>query len=176
VSLASALVGVDTRVLAVGFGDLVGSTELGTTRSLTELNAALDVFERTATDVIAATGGRVVKFIGDEVMFRAESADVACSSAIALVDAVRGDPRLPALRAGVAHGIVASREGDFYGPVVNLAARLTKLAPADGLIASRQTVDVLVAPGDFAIRHLGDIEVRGFAETVGIAEMSARSL
>ncbi|MDX2381461.1 MAG: hypothetical protein QNM02_17085, partial [Acidimicrobiia bacterium] len=90
VSLSVALAdGVDARQLTIGFADLVGSTTLANSRSLADLNATLDAFERTATDTIAVDGGRVVKFIGDEVMFRADSADIACELAVDLVDAVR---------------------------------------------------------------------------------------
>lgn len=175
VSLTSALAeGVDARQLAIGFADLVGSTTLADNRSLADLNAALDAFERTATDTITANGGRVVKFIGDEVMFRASTADIACALAVGLVDAVRSDPLLPPLRVGVAFGEVLSREGDFYGPVVNLAARVTKLAPLHGVVATLHTTEALQARVDFTINPLGAIEMQGLADPVELVALSSR--
>lgn len=175
VSLTSALAdGVDARQLAIGFADLVGSTTLADSRSLADLNAALDAFERTATDTIAAKGGRVVKFIGDEVMFRADSADIACELAVDLVDAVRSDPLLPPLRVGVAFGEVLSREGDFYGPIVNLAARVTKLAPLHGVVVTLHTTDALQTRDAFTIHPLGAIEMHGLTDPVELAALSSR--
>lgn len=174
VSFEDALtLGVDTRVLAIGFADLVGSTTLADRTSLAGYNASLDAFERLASDVVISRGGRVVKFIGDEVMFRADAADVACAIAVDLVDAARDDPELPPLRIGLAHGEVLSREGDFYGPIVNLASRATKLAPPDGIIATRAIVDALGWSDRFAIEPLGTIEVKGLAEPVELAELTA---
>ncbi len=53
----------------VGFADLSGFTAL--TQSLTpaELSMLLDEFNATVSDVVHSDGGRVVKFIGDEVMW-----------------------------------------------------------------------------------------------------------
>ena len=174
VSLAAALAeGVDTRELAIGFADLVGSATLAGSRSLAELNTALDVFERTATETITAGGGRVVKFIGDEVMFRADTADIACAAAFDLVEFVRTDPLLPPLRVGIAYGEVLSREGDFYGPIVNLAARVTKLAPLHGVVATVDTTDALKSPSDFRIHRLGAIEIQGLSEPVELAALAS---
>jgi adenylate cyclase len=175
VSLASALTeGVDARRLAIGFADLVGSTTLAASRSLADLKVVLDAFERTASDTIAAGGGRVVKFIGDEVMFRADNADIACALAVDLVDAVRSDPLLPPLRVGLALGEVLSREGDFYGPVVNLAARVTKRAPLHGVVVTLHTTEALQTRDDFTIHPLGAIEMYGIADPVELAALSPR--
>ena len=55
--------------LVVGFADLVGFTALAQQVSDAELAEVVDQFERLAYDVVVAGGGRVVKMIGDEVMF-----------------------------------------------------------------------------------------------------------
>ena len=176
VSLETALAhGVDTRLLAVGFADLVGSTELADRATLADLNDALDLFERTATDIVVGRGGRIVKFIGDEVMFRAPSSDVACQVAVDLVAAIRDDTVLPALRVGLAFGDVLTREGDFYGPTVNLAARVTKLAQPHGIVASSRIVDALERGENFHIESLGTIELRGVTEPVEVSSLSSVS-
>jgi adenylate cyclase len=170
VSLTSALTdGVDTRVLAIGFADLVGSTTLATNTSLGELNSALDVFERAATETIAAAGGRAVKFIGDEVMFRAPTVEIACSVGLDLIEFVREHPSLPPLRVGLAFGEVLTREGDFYGPVVNLAARITKLAPPNGLVTTVDATQSLTDTDEFTLETLGAIEMRGLPQPVELA-------
>ena len=165
-------VDVDTIELAIGFADLVGSTTLADSRSLAQLSAALDGFERTATEVVAAGGGRVVKFIGDEVMFRVADPDAACAIALDLVNRVEADPDLPPLRAGVAFGDVLSRDGDFYGPVVNLAARITKLAPLNGVVTTAATADALATGHSFSVSALGAIEMNGISEPVELAAIA----
>ena len=125
-----------------------------------------------ATEVVLAGGGRVVKFIGDEVMFRAPDADGACAIALDLVARVRADPDLPPLRAGVAYGDVLSRDGDFYGPTVNLAARITKLSALDGVVATEAAAEALADDHPFVITALGAIDMKGIAEPVELAAVS----
>ena len=87
----------------------------------------LDRFEATTGDVIAAAGANVAKRIGDAVMFVTNAPGVACALALELIEACAA-ARLPKLRVGVAFGDVIVRQGDFYGPTVNLAARLVAAA------------------------------------------------
>ncbi len=166
--------GLDTRLMAIGFADLVGSTLLADSGSLAELNETLDWFERITTDIVSDHGGRVVKFIGDEVMYRAGSAATACRIATDLVEAVRADPRLPPLRVGVAFGEVLTREGDYYGPIVNLAARVTKLSPLHGVMVTAATADALGADHPFEVDALGAIEMKGVNEPVELASLRSR--
>jgi class 3 adenylate cyclase len=163
--------GVDTPVLAIGFADLIGSTSHAERRTLVELNAALHRFELTAIDVVNAHGGRIVKFIGDEVMFRAADADVAAAIALDLVDEVRADDELPPIRAAVTYGMVLSREGDFHGPTVNLAARILKLAPMNGVVASLATAESFSPDAGIDVEALGAIEMQGMAEPVELAAL-----
>jgi len=170
--IATALAdGVDTPVVAIGFADLVGSASHAERRSLVELNIALQRFEATANDVVVAHGGRVVKFIGDEVMFRADNADVAAAIALDLVERVRADPELPPLRAAVTYGMVLSREGDYYGPTVNLAARILGLAPMNGVVVSLATGDALSPTSGIAVEPLGAIEIQGLGEPIELAAL-----
>jgi hypothetical protein len=121
-------VGYETQWLAVGFVDLVGSTSLGEQLSLRDLGGVLTTFEQLATDTVTASGGRVVKLIGDEVLYTTPDAVSACTLALDLSQVCRDHPLLPSVRAGVAMGRVMLRDGDVFGPVVNLAARLVKAA------------------------------------------------
>ena len=73
--------GGEAAELAVGFADLVGYTRLSQRMESPELSELIEGFEAAASDAIVVNGGRVVKMIGDEVMF---SADPAASIEIAL--------------------------------------------------------------------------------------------
>ncbi len=170
--MAAALTdGVDTPVMAIGFADLVGSASHAERRTLVELNDALERFEVTAVEVVGAHGGRIVKFIGDEVMFRADDANVAAAIALDLVEAVRSHPELPPLRSGVTYGMVLSREGDYFGPTVNLAARILKLAPMNGVVVSQAAADALDPEAGFEVESHGAIEMSGLADPVELAAL-----
>ena len=86
-------------------------------------------FEVLATDIVTAHGGRVVKTVGDEVMFLTAEVAPAAAIALDLVEALDDDPLLPAVRVGMAHGRVVSRLGDVFGVTVNRASRLTAVTP-----------------------------------------------
>lgn len=113
----------------VGFADLVAFTSLVRRMSERQLARVVQRFEELASDIITAHGGRVIKTVGDEVLF--VHSDVAAAAAIALdlVDTMRDDPLLPPVRVGMAYGRVVSRLGDVFGVTVNRASRLTAVTP-----------------------------------------------
>lgn len=117
-------------VRAVGFADLVSFTSFVRRMSERQLARLVQHFELLASDVVAEHGGRVIKTVGDEVLF--VHTDIAAASAIALdlVDAMAGDELLPPVRVGMAHGRVVSRLGDVFGVTVNKASRITAVTPS----------------------------------------------
>lgn len=151
-----------TARLAIGFVDLVGFTPLSLSMATTDLATMVEDFEGRAADVVVSHGGRVVKLIGDEVMFAAIDPGDACAIALDLVDEFRANDDV-APRGGVAHGIVITRGGDYYGPVVNLAARIADLAvPSEVLV----TAEVAAFGSDFTFEAAGRRLLKGFGEPV----------
>ncbi|HEX5615334.1 MAG TPA: adenylate/guanylate cyclase domain-containing protein [Acidimicrobiia bacterium] len=140
--------------LAVGFSDLAGYTDLSERLDGDALAALLSRFEELAYDTVAEHGARVVKTIGDEVMYVGFAGQVV-DVALDLHLHVRADPQLPAVRTGLAAGPLLARDGDYFGPVVNLASRLTEGA-APGVVLAADTVHDLLAeqPGyAWRVRH-----------------------
>lgn len=125
-----------TRDLTVGFADLVDYTRNARALAPAELAAAVGRFEACVADVVGRHGGRVVKLIGDEVMFVVEDPETASRLAKELIGELRADARLPDVRIGLAAGPVVSHQGDYYGDVVNLAARLVKAAEPGTILVS----------------------------------------
>jgi adenylate cyclase len=115
-------------VMAVGFADMVGFTVLSQHLGDEELAAVVARFEELAHDTVVALGGRVVKMIGDEVMFVVQSATGAAQIGLSLAEAYASDDLLSDVRVALAVGPVLVKDGDFYGPVVNLASRLVNVA------------------------------------------------
>jgi adenylate cyclase len=125
---------VDTAPLAVGFVDLVGFTPLADRMSPRELREVVERFEDSAYDVVTSGGGRLVKIIGDAVMFVAVAPAAACDIALTLVERFAEDASVTP-RGGIAVGDLLVRGGDYYGPIVNLAARIADLAvPSEMLV------------------------------------------
>ena len=114
-----------------------GYTELAEGLDEHELSDLLARFETLAYDTVAASNGRIVKTIGDEVMFVGMPATVA-TIALALAERVAADPIVPDVRIGVAYGSLLARDGDFYGPVVNLASRITGRGPAAATVLASE--------------------------------------
>jgi adenylate cyclase len=120
----------------VGFADMVGFTTLSQQLSEEELAAVVARFEEVAHDTVTAGAGRVVKMIGDEAMFVAESALGAARIGLALAEAYAGDELLSDVRVALAVGPVLVQDGDFYGPVVNLASRVVNMAAPGSVIVT----------------------------------------
>jgi len=152
----------DTWPLVVGFADMVGFTRTTRRRSTAELSEMIERFSATTTEVIADGHGRIVKTVGDEVLFVADDPADGAGIALALQDRVRAEPALPELRIGLAAGPVLVRFGDVYGEVVNIAARLTGHARPGTVLADRGLARALADDPRFAMRPLRSIAVRGY--------------
>lgn len=153
-----------TARLVVGFADMVGYTAMARSLPTRELVATIGTFEREVVDLVTDHGGRVVKLIGDEVMFvMADPAD-ACHLALALAAEFTAHAVVPPLRVGLAAGEVLTRDGDYYGRVVNAASRLVELADPGGVVVSDGVCELL--GGAFATEALPPTRVKGYDEPV----------
>jgi class 3 adenylate cyclase len=134
-------------VLTVGFADLVGFTRLTRRLPAGELARLVETFESVSSDVVAMTGARLVKTLGDEILFVSEDALQGAETALRLHEAHRGDASIPELRIGLATGEVVSRMGDVFGTTVNTASRLTALAAPGRTWCDRATAEELRQAG-----------------------------
>jgi adenylate cyclase len=153
-------------VLCVGFADLVGSTELahrldpaGTARLAADL-------EQVATDAVARASGRLVKTIGDGVLFTTPGPWAALAIADELVAWASADARLDGLRVGMASGPVVWQDGDVHGPVVNLAARLCDAATGGQVLVDAGFAAAHGAGATPTLVPAGERDLRGFAAPV----------
>ncbi|MFD5334898.1 adenylate/guanylate cyclase domain-containing protein [Streptomyces hawaiiensis] len=138
---------VDRR-LAVGFADLVGFTRLTRRMEEEELGELVEAFETTAADLVAANGGRLIKTLGDEVLYAADDAGTAAEIALRLIETMAHDETMPELRVGMAFGTVTTRMGDVFGTTVNLASRLTSIAPKDAVLVDTAFAEELIRTRD----------------------------
>jgi adenylate cyclase len=151
-----------TSDLTVGFLDLVGSTALAERPAPDEYGALISGFERDAVGRVTAVDGRVVKMIGDEVMFVVADANAACTVALEIAEHVDAHPVLPRLRGALAAGALVRGYGDFYGPVVHVAARAVKLAEPGAILVTHEVLR-RSASTTFTFEALGEFVLRGLA-------------
>jgi adenylate cyclase len=150
-----------TTQLTVGFADIVGFTALTNQLEDNRIGDMVELFESRCADVVAGQRGRVIKSMGDAVLFVNEEPIRAYDTAEGIIRMVGRDPRMPDVRVGLSSGSVVMRLGDVFGRPVNMAARLTAVARRNRVIVDRATADML--PDDqFEARPLPPRPVRGF--------------
>ena len=136
--------GETADVLAtVGFADLVSFTRLSRQLDESELASLVQQFESVSADLVHGQSGRLVKTLGDEVMFVAATPERAAGIALALHDTHARSEQMPQLRIGLATGAVLKRMGDVFGTTVNRAARMTALARPGTTVIDSPTSEAL---------------------------------
>jgi class 3 adenylate cyclase len=149
--------------LCVGFVDLVGYTAL-TNSSTSAMLQAVTRFEDLTAEVVGRHGGRLVKLIGDGAMFVVDDPSEGCRLVLDLARTCERELSLPAVRIALAWGTVVAAQGDYYGEVVNLAARLVAVADPGTVVV---TEEVARAGGDgTSVELLPARTVKGFDEPV----------
>jgi adenylate cyclase len=156
-----------TRV-TVGFADLVRFTALSNQLSEEMIGDMVEIFESRCADVVAARHGRVIKTLGDSVLFVSSDPAEAMEIALDIVDVIGHDSRMPDVRIGLSTGSVVAQLGDVFGPPVNMAARLTSVARRNKVITDTETARRL--PDDrFDCRSLPPRPLRGFGVVEPVA-------
>ena len=156
---------VSTHMLAVGFADLCGFTRLSQRLSAGELDHLLGRFESLVGATVERHGGRVVKLMGDEVLFAAEDPTAVVAIALELSSQASTDQLLPGLRIGAAYGSVLVRRGDCFGTTVNLASRIMHAAPCGQVLVDENLHALLRDAADAHMSLHGVLDLKDFAET-----------
>ncbi|MBO4145811.1 MULTISPECIES: adenylate/guanylate cyclase domain-containing protein [Kocuria] len=153
----------------VGFADLVSYTSLSRQMNERTLANLVQRFEKRCAEVISIGGGRVIKTIGDEVMFLSETPEGGAQISLALARIIKEDPLLPQARVAFVWGRVLPRLGDLYGPTVNLASRLVALTEPGGVVVDESTARVLRGDERFVLEPQPTRNVRGFGDVRPVA-------
>jgi adenylate cyclase len=157
-----------TTQVTVGFADIVQFTALTNRLDHARIGDLVEIFESRCADVVAGQRGRVIKSLGDAVLFVNEDPIRAYDTAEGIIAVIGRDQRMPDVRVGLSTGSVVTRLGDVFGPPVNLAARLTAVARRNRIIVDSTTAERL--PQDqFEARPLPARPVRGFGVVEPVA-------
>ncbi len=176
---------------AVGFADMVSFTRRTAGLGSTDLSQFVQRFEAAARDVVTAAGGRVVKTIGDAVLFVADDPGTGAMVALGLADALgkefdsetvrspgglaEGARGVTPVRVGFVWGRVLSRFGDVFGPHVNLAARLTDIAEPSTVLTDPATARHLAEDGRFWLEPQAPRELQGIGRVMPVELRYANS-
>ncbi len=149
---------------SVLFTDLEGSAKLTALLGDRRWTAVIDDHFQSLTDIVKAHRGQFVKSLGDGTMSSFPSANDALTAAIAMQHAVASataEPRL-GLRIGVHSGDVMQARGDFFGTVVNMAARITAAASSGEILISDATRAMVGETKDFRFTGAKSMPFKGF--------------
>jgi adenylate cyclase len=133
--------------------------------------AAVRIIDRFATVVTRERGpeARLAKWLGDGFMLVYPSPAPAVKAGLRIIDGMRAPDR-PGVHASVHHGHAIPREGDYFGSVINLTARLLDGAGQNELIATRP---VMERCPDLAWQSGGARRLRGVEAPVEVFKLPA---
>jgi len=149
------------------FTDIEGSTRRWETDSEV-MRAALADHDEVLRAAIEAEGGRVFKHTGDGVCAVFTSPKAAVDAAVTAQRALE----LP-VRMGIATGEAELRGSDYFGPVLNRAARVMAAGHGDQILLADSTAMLLVGVD---LIDLGARRLRDLPTPVGVFQVRAEGL
>lgn len=149
-------------VMVAGFADIVGFTARSRSMRGDELASLVDEFDARTAEIVGDHRGRVIKTIGDEVFYVADDPLDGALIALELLELTQQREGFPQLHIGLAYGPVLARLGDVYGPVVNLASRLTSVARPGRVVVDRHLAEALADRREVRLRRLRRTNVKGY--------------
>jgi adenylate cyclase len=132
--------------------------------------------DRIVRAVLFETGGREIKHTGDGIMACFASASRAIQASLAIQEGARawnladGQPAQLRIAIGLNSGAPIVADGDLFGTVVNVAARITDCG-AGGEVLVADVVRLLAAGKGFVFRPVGTRVLEGLAEPMPLYEV-----
>jgi adenylate cyclase len=139
------------RLVTIAFADIVGFTRLGEVVPAEDLERLANQLADAAREV-AVPPVRLIKTIGDAVMFVSSDPAALLDAVLQLVAGTETDEDFPRLRVGLATGLAVSRAGDWFGSPVNLASRVTGAARPGTVLVAESTYTAITEAGAGADR------------------------
>jgi adenylate cyclase len=155
---------------AIAFMDLTGYTklaeELGDAEAALQAARFIEVVEAAASQ----TGGRLVKVLGDGVMLHFADAETAVRATLGVLGRIQ-EGRLPAARGAINSGPMVRRDGDYFGSVVNVAARAADYARPHELLVTQEVVDTWTGGESVYFRPIGAVALKNVKRRVELFQV-----
>jgi adenylate cyclase len=116
-------------------------------------------------------GGKLVKWLGDGVMFYYREPGPGVLAALKMMDGITASG-LPPAHVGIHAGPVLFQEGDYFGRTVNIASRIAAYARPGEILVSQEVVDAAQLEG-VTFLSIGPADLKGVGE---VDLYSARAL
>lgn len=148
---------------SLGFVDMVSYTSTAAIMG-EKLPELIGRFEDVTRSAVTQAGGRVVKMMGDAVLFIADELSTGLDVVTTLIERLQADDQVLPVRASFVRGDVFSRSGDVFGPTVNLASRLAGIAPEGGILTDASTAAAINAEhsiAGYSVESFPMAELRG---------------
>ena len=154
---------------AIMFSDVSGSSALyksvGNLQAKLMIDKAINFMSR----LTESHQGHVVKTIGDEVMARFDSAQMACQCAIEIQQACEAfRTEGLAIRIGLSCGPTLLENGDVFGDTVNDAAFVAHIARGRQIVITQSTVDGLPPQLQGFCQLFDRVQIKGEREKTAI--------
>jgi adenylate cyclase len=155
---------------AIAFIDLSGYTRLAEEAGDDEAAAQAARFTAAVEAAASETGGRLVKVLGDGVMMHFGDSDSAIRAAISVLSRAQAQG-LPAARAGINSGPMVRRDGDYFGTVVNVAARAADYARAHEILVTQGVMDDWSGGDSIYFRAIGAVSLKNVSHRVELFQV-----
>jgi adenylate cyclase len=155
---------------AIAFIDLTGYTRLAEEAGDNEAAVQAGRFIAAVEAAASETGGRLVKVLGDGVMMHFGDSDSAVRAAISVLSRAQAQG-LPAARAGIHSGPMVRRDGDYFGSVVNLAARAADYARAHEILVTQEVMDAWGGGAAIYFRAIGAVSLKNVKKRVELFQV-----
>lgn len=159
------------------FADVAGSMklfdELGDIKAKEYITACLSLVGKIADRY----GGKVIKTIGDAIMYRFTEVDSAVHATCEIqnnLELLNNTPTQPKLsvRIGLHYGsVILDKNGDIFGDAVNIASRIADIAQAKQIMVTEQIVQHLKTVPPYMYRQFDQTAVKGKREALNVYEI-----
>ncbi len=175
------MVRAPTGTVTFVFTDIEGSTRLWE-RHPDTMPAALERHDAVLRDAVESAGGVVVKSTGDGSLAVFERPGAAIAATVAMQRALASeewsDPGPLPVRVGVHTGVAEERDGDYFGPALNRAARLMAIGHGGQVLVSSTTASLVedALDAEARLHALGEQRLRDLSRPERVYQVIAPGL
>jgi len=150
-------------VVGVGYARIVDFTERTANFGVEEYASFVQTYHNSASDIINTTGGRVVKIMGDLIVWVTPNPETAAEIALHLAE-LSGADFAAQVQVGMTWCRVMTLHGDLFGPGVNLAAKLVEIAPPAGVLLDDAAARQFVRDARYGIASQPELHINGLGK------------